>query len=123
MTNNLWNHENPITDYTDEITIPRWIESDISPSDIAAIVEGGCASGAYGPAIFYHSAEKVLHEYGDAKDGVLNYIEESLGELPTPPKDTSWSGLACFYLSYAVELWAASIEDELGKILNEIDSE
>jgi len=116
----LWDLEDPITDYTDEISIPKWIDQDISPSDIAAIVQGGCSSGAYMPAVTYYDAEKTMHQYGDSTDGIFAYLEESVGELPTPPADVGWSGLACFYLSNAVELWAASIEEQLSTIVHSI---
>jgi hypothetical protein len=43
----------------------------------------------------------------------MQYIDDALGELPQPPRDTSWSGLAAFYLSTAVELWASSVESDL----------
>ena len=119
-TDSLWDLEDPITDYTDEISIPKWIDQDISPSDIAAIVQGGCDSGAYMPAVTYHDAEQTMHQYGDSKDGIFAYLDESLGELPTPPADASWAGLACFYLSTAVELWAASIEEQLSTIVHSI---
>ena len=110
----LWNNENPITDL--DITVPRWIEQDISPSDVAAILQGGCASGAYMPAVTYHQAATTMGEHGD---DVLDYLQESLGELPKPGDDMSWSGMACFYLSAAVELWASGIEDELSEAIDE----
>ncbi len=116
----LWNLEDPITDYTDEILIPKWIDQDISPSDIAAIVQGGCDSGAYMPAVTYHDAEKTMHQYGDSSDGIFAYLDSYLGELPQPPADASWAGLACFYLSTAVELWAASIEEQLSTIVHSV---
>jgi len=107
----LWDIETPIKEIEGlDIDIPAWIEQDISPNDVAAICHGGCASGAYMPAVTYHNALKVMSEDGD---DVLQYIEDALGELPEPPKNTSWSGMACFYLSCAVELWASSVESEL----------
>ena len=107
----LWNTETPISEINGlDIDIPAWIQQDISPYDVAAICHGGCASGAYMPAVTYHNALKVMSEDGD---DVLQYIEDALGELPEPPKNTSWSGMACFYLSCAVELWASSVESEL----------
>ena len=117
MTNLLWNHEEPITELTDRITPPGWIDPDISPSTVAAILQGGCESGAYMPAVTYHEALETMHRHGDSLDGVLQYLEDTLGELPTIPDDVSWSGLACFYVSCAVECWAADIEDELTHIL------
>lgn len=119
MSSILWNNEDPIKDLG--IEIPRWIEDDISPSDVAAIVQGGCDSGAYMPAVTYWQASKTMEQYGD---DVLDYIEDSLGEIPNPDmKDMSWSGLACYFLSYAVELWAGSVEDELVEILEALEDE
>ncbi|HSH28630.1 MAG TPA: hypothetical protein VK971_01885 [Thiohalobacter sp.] len=46
-------------------------------------------------------------------DDVLQYLEDHHGELPRVPDGKSWSGIAVFYLSAAVEAWAASVEDEL----------
>tara|TARA_R100001086_G_scaffold235182_1_gene157986 strand:+ start:256 stop:621 length:366 start_codon:yes stop_codon:yes gene_type:complete len=115
MTDLLWNHEDPIADLTDEITIPRWIDQDISPSTVAAILQGGCASGAYMPAVTYSTALETMHRHGDSHDGVLQYLED-FSELPTPDAiggQVSWSGLACLYVSCAVELWASNIEDDL----------
>ena len=125
MTDLLWDHENPITDLTDEITIPRWVDQEISPSTVAAILQGGCASGAYMPAVTYHDALETMHKYGDSPDGVLQYLED-FGELPTPDAmgdSISWSGLACLYVSCAVELWAASIEDDLRRQLTTKEDE
>ena len=82
--------------------MPAWIDSNLEVYDIAAIQQGGCASGAYMPAVTYYNARETMNEYGDE---ILDYIQIQLGELPKPDDNISWSGLACFYLSYAVELW------------------
>jgi len=120
----LWNHDEPITSYTDDIHIPRWIEQDISPADIAAIVQGGCASGAYMPGVTYHVAAETMQTHGDTADGVLNYIISALGDLPTQPADEmSWSGLACLYVSCAVELWASETADRLMSLLDDATEE
>ena len=81
---------------------PEWITEDLTPYDIAAILQGGCDSGAYMPAVTYYDASTTMCEYGDQ---VLDYLEEHYGELPQPKNGASWSGMACFYLSRAVELW------------------
>lgn len=46
-------------------------------------------------------------------DDVLQFIEDRLGEIPQPDEGESWSGMACFYLSFAVELWASEAENAL----------
>ncbi len=104
----LWNTETQISEFN--ITIPAWIEPDISPYDVAAICQGGCASGAYMPAVTYYQAKETMSAHGD---DVMQYIQDALGELPKPDDDMGWDQLACFYLSCAVELWAYSVEDEL----------
>lgn len=113
----LWNCEEPISEIS-EIDIPAWIGSDITPNDIAAIIQGGCASGAYMPAVTYWQAIKTMSEHGD---DVLQYLEDELGELPAHDSSISWAGLACHYLSCAVELWASSIEDELESAIDELE--
>ena len=91
------------------IYIPGWIDDDISPADVAAILQGGCASGAYMPAVTYHTAAKIMEWHGD---NVLEYIESNYGPLPDV-NGQGWSQMACTYLSCAVELWACSVESEL----------
>ena len=108
---NLWNDENPVTEHG--IDVPRWIDQEISPSTVAAIVQGGCASGAYMPAVTYHEAQQTMNEHGD---DVLQYIQDTLGELPKPKDEESWHGIACHYVSCAVELWASGAEAELQEI-------
>ena len=114
----MWNDDKPVTDY--EIDVPAWIEQDIAPSQIMAIYQGGCASGAYMPAVTYHEAAGTMQEHGD---DVLQFIQDALGELPKPKDDESWSGMACFYLSAAVELWAMTAHDELERFEPDNDEE
>lgn len=87
--------------------IPPWIEQDIELSTIQAIQQGGCASGAYMPAVTYWQAVETMSKHGDA---VMSYIYDNAGEIVLPEKDFDWSDLAVFFLSYAVELWAAQFE-------------
>lgn len=115
----LWNDNEPIGDRVPSVDVPAWIDDDISPADVAAIVQGGCSSGAYMPAVTYHRALATMAEHGD---DVLQFIEDCWGELPNPPKGASWSGLACFYLSTAVEVWAAIMAGEL-EALEETETE
>ena len=111
MTDALWTHaqsDEPVTEL--DIDVPAWIEQDITPQTIAAIVQGGCASGAYMPAVTYWQALETMSKHGD---DVLQYVEDTYGELLPPPEGSSWSGVAVHYLSIAVELWASSVEDEV----------
>ena len=107
MTDTLWNHDEPIAELVD---IPAFIDDDLTACQVAAIIQGGCASGAYMPAVSYCQARATMNEHGDE---VLQYIEDYYDELPKVPNGSSWSQIAVFYLSLAVDLWAASIRDEL----------
>jgi hypothetical protein len=110
MTNEqIWNCDTPVAELLG-ISVPKWIDQDIDASTIASICQGGCASGAYMRAVTYHRALGTMFHYGD---DVLQYIQDAMGELPIPDKDTSWAGMACLYLSCAVELWAGDIYNQL----------
>jgi hypothetical protein len=87
---------------------PNWIAQDLTPYDIAAILQGGCGSGAYMPAVTYYDACKTMAEYGQE---VLMYLEDiyGVGEC-VPPADSDWQQINVFYLSCAVELWCAANE-------------
>ncbi len=94
------------------IDVPDFItcqDSSLTDSDALCIVEGGCASGAYMPAVTYVTALETMSEHGDT---VFEYIESTLGEIPVPEKMESWSGLAVFYVSTAVELFCGSVIEE-----------
>ncbi len=114
-TDILWNTDQPVTDF--DIEVPAWINQDITAYDVAAILQGGCESGAYMPAVTYHTANETMAEHGD---DVLEFIEGHMGELPDVTTE-SWKGLAVKFLSVAVELWASSIEDELQSTLEDIE--
>ena len=106
----LWENDEAIFDIAEHLAPPKWIDRDLTPADVAAIIQGGCASGAYMPSVTYYDAAQTMAEYGDE---VLQYIENAYGEIPQPKTGMAWSSMACFYLSMAVELWALSIEKEL----------
>jgi len=90
-----------------EAATPAWIDEGLEYYDIESIQQGGCASGAYMPAVTYFTAKETMNEYGN---DVLQYIEDIYGELPEIPKGESWSGIAVFFLSVAVELWASQFD-------------
>ena len=116
MTDLLWNNNDEVeTIEGADITLPSFIES-LTCYDVAAINQGGCASGAYMPAVTYCDALKTMGECGD---DVLDYIESALGELPDN-SEQSWSGMAVLYLSTAVELFSQSIESELVDALEDL---
>ena len=104
------------------IDVPLWIDQDITPGSVAAIVQGGCASGAYMPAVTYYQATQTMAEHGDA---VLQFIQDGsrFGELPHPRDDESWAGIAVHYLSIAVELWAARAYSELEALADDDDDD
>jgi hypoxanthine phosphoribosyltransferase len=93
-----------------EANTPEWIESGIDRDNLEAIVQGGCASGAYMPAATYYKARATMAEHGD---DVLEYIDDIVDSGNSLPAGLSWSGICCHYLSMAVELWAVRMIDHL----------
>ena len=76
------------------LSVPAWVNDDIAPNDIAAIVQGGCESGAYMPAVTYYQALQTMSEHGD---DIFDYIDNALGEIPdqlTPSCLAKWSGIS-----------------------------
>lgn len=104
----LYEAERPVSDCG--VEVPDWIEQDIDTGTLAAICEGGCASGAYMPAVTYWQATETMAQHGDE---VLDYLQSTLGELPPPKDSESWSGMAVHYLNCAVELWALGVAEEI----------
>lgn len=123
---NLWEYDEPINVYNaqalavdddaDTVDVPPWIDPNITPADVAAILQGGCDSGAYMPAVTYHQALETMTEHGD---DVLQYIEDRADEVRVSTLlSKSWAGIACCFVSAAVELWAAGVESELYDMLD-----
>lgn len=81
----------------------------ITVSEIDAVCEGGCASGAWMPAVTYWEAQTIMNEHGD---DVLEFIEDILDEAPSPERGSSWSAHAVHYLSMAVEMWCSGVHEQ-----------
>ncbi len=116
MTNEqIWNSDATVTE-TLGINVPHWLDQEIGVSTVASIVQGGCNSGAYMPAVTYYRALATMGNFGD---DVIDYIQAQLGETPAPRAGESWGGMACHYLSLAVELWAGNIYNQLESLDDE----
>ena len=109
----VWDQDDPMrtlvdADYhPDGYPVPAWIDQEITGTAVFEIRQGGCASGAYMPAVTYYDARQTMAEHGD---DVLEFVEEHYGEIPQPKPGESWSGIAVYYLSLAVELWAGQFD-------------
>lgn len=90
------------------VDVPEWLDQDIDCGTLAAILQGGCASGAYMPAVEYHKARATMAEHGDAVIDFLEYV-------PNKPElgENTWSSFSCAVLSLAVEVWAQEVLDEV----------
>ena len=110
----LWDYEEKqVSDYLD---VPEWIEGDITCLDVAAVCQGGCASRAYMPAVTYWQALKTMNEHSDK---IEKYLDEIAPDIWGNVTYDHWAGIACVVVSYAVELWCSSIEEELLELLEE----
>ena len=105
MSDLLWNTEGPVRSFG--IDVPCFIDQQITPATVAAILQGGCSSGAYMPAVTYWQALATMGEHGDE---VMQAVEDSGWELTADMiTGASWGGIAVLFLSLAVEAWAHNV--------------
>ena len=97
------------------VEVPSYIEADISTDTIAAILDGGCESGSYMPAVTYSDALETMARHGD---DVIGEIEGAGCEIPTLADAGSWASLACALVSLAVEVWASRVVDDVIQALD-----
>lgn len=114
MSDLLWNTDQLVTDFG--IDVPAWIEQDISCTDVAAIIQGGCKSGAYMPAVSYGPASDTMSEHGD---DVVEYVDGYGLEFTLDTGSETFSQFCCKVLSAAVELWVQQIESDLIEAIEE----
>jgi hypothetical protein len=100
------------------VSVPAWIDQDITLGEVENVYNHGCESGAYMKAVTYSDALSVMHKHGDdVMDYIYNvYGDELPGDMLKIFHASSWSGLACRVLSLAVEMWADSVYGDLPEI-------
>lgn len=113
--NDIWNCETCIADI-EGFTVPRWIDRDITAATCAAIMQGGCESGAYMPAVTYWQAIETMAAHGDA---VVEYILDAIGHHPDTRDCGTWGQIAVLYLSLAVDIWASQTIGQLEELEEE----
>jgi len=114
----LWEDDQPLhgrglgleSSMSGDLLVPLWIDKDITGQDVMAIVQGGCDSGAYMPAVTYHEALATMSEHGDE---ILEYIEWDSCGLNEETLPQSWAGMAVHFVSLAVDCWAHSTYEAL----------
>jgi hypothetical protein len=109
----ILNNGDDLRDFIDQVNDqPAWLLAMGGINDICdlrAIIDGGCSSGAYMPAVTYCTANKVMAQYGD---DVLDYLADQYGgSFELNQANDSWSGFAVKVLSTAVEMWACQFDD------------
>ena len=104
----LYSVDRPVLDYG--IEPPHWVSETISTLDVAVIIEWGCASGTYPPAVSYTQAIETMNAYGDE---IFEFIKDNQ-EVPRF-EITSWEAGAVKIVSAAVELWCDNVAGELAE--------
>ena len=105
----LYSVDRPVSDYG--IEPPHWISETISTLDVAAIIEWGCASGTYPPAVSYTQSLETMRRYGDE---IFEFIKDNRWDVPRF-EITSWKTGAVKIVSTAVELWCDNVAGELAE--------
>ena len=105
----LYSVDRPVSFYG--IEPPGWISETISTLDVAAIIEGGCRSDTYPPAVSHAQALETMNSYGDE---IIEFICNNHWEVPRF-EITSWPHGAVKILSTAVVIWCNNVADELAE--------
>lgn len=117
----LWEHDFPVAEILGNV--PNFLNSDtfgiITPYDVAGILQGGCASGSWMPAVTYGTATGILLEH---ESEVLDLIE-GYGAFTFDPENESLGGFHCKLVSCGVEIWCAGVEEKLIEALEALDTE
>ena len=90
---------------------PGWISETISTLDVGGIVEVGCGSGTYPPAVNHAQALETMNAYGDE---IFEFIKDNQWEVPHFVI-VSWKAGAVEIVSTAVEMWCNNVADELAE--------
>jgi hypothetical protein len=117
-------------DLVDEFIIslnPEWLNNlgtIDSLEELQAISQGGCASGAYMPAVTYHIAREAVFNDDSISEYAIDFLEEigSTESLANHAKE----GISayCVYLcSVAVESWVNSVEQEVNDFIEGLTNE
>ena len=89
---------------------PDWLvamDDDLTIYDVKSIQQGGCASGAFMPAVTYYTAKQIMAEHGD---DILDYIGDIYAEPVAIEQDESWGSFNCRVVSMAVEMWCSNFD-------------
>ena len=105
----LYSVDRPVSDYG--IEPPGWISEPISTHGVAVIIEWGCASGTYPPAVSYTQALETMRRYGDE---IFEFIRNNQWEVPRF-EILSWKAGAVKIVSTAVEMWCDNVAGELAE--------
>ena len=84
----------------------------LSGTDIAAVIQGGCASGAWMPAVTYWQSAEILQKYEDEILELLAHAGVDMAMLISAEQDNreSYRDLGCKLVSAAVEIWCCRFE-------------
>ena len=109
MLKRLYSVNRSVSDYG--IEPPHWISETISTTDVAAIIEEGCRSDTYPPAVSHAQALETMNSYGDE---IIEFICNNQWEVPRF-EITSWPHGAVKILSIGIVLWCSNVADELAE--------
>ena len=95
---------------------PSFLEYELDVSDIQAILQGGCASGAYMPAVTYHTAEETMKQHSRAIEEQIEPIAYDLDGIKWNVEEETFSAFCVKCVSLAVESWCWQFEDILSGV-------
>ena len=102
------------------LEIPAWIDQEITVCTVRAICQGGCVSGAYMPAVIYFEAKQTMAQHGS---DIFDFIFDRLDKDGLRHECSDFGMMCSFYVSSAVQLWAAEALYMIEELEAELDEE
>ena len=88
-----------------------------SVEELASIIEGGCESGAYMPAVTYDTALECMTKHYDSIEEQISLTQGDEAKFTFNPASDSFAGFCVQLCSFAVESWAQSYSELVGCLL------
>ena len=96
-------------DFVKEMQIIDW-------NDAQAILQGGCESGAYTPAVTYQTAQAIMNQYSDSIETIFEHLDSGYTVIEWDIMRDTFATFCVKVVSMAVELWVQQFAEELETI-------
>lgn len=111
LINNGFNLRDIVEEWDNQPEFLEFMRLIESVQELAAIIQGGCVSGAYMPAVTYHTALECMTKHYDSIEEQINSIYGDELAFTFNPANEHFAGFCAKLCACAVESWVGSYAD------------